>query len=54
MENLLALAGIGAVAFVVAFIAAVLSSARVRKHGVLGSIRQEISTGSRYRNPYRG
>ncbi len=54
MENLLVILGAGGVAFVVALVAALLTSQRVRRQGLFGALRQQISTSSRIRNPYRG
>jgi len=54
MENLLAILVAGAGAFLVTFVAAVLCSERVRRQGLFHALRREVSSSSRFHNPYRG
>lgn len=53
-ENIIAILAVALIAFVVAFLMAVLTSDRVRRHGLGGVISSELSRGSRLRNPYKG
>ena len=53
-DNLLAIAAVALVAFVVAFLMAILTSERVRRQGLGGAIWSQLSRGSRMRNPYKG
>ena len=53
MDNFLIIAAVGAGAFVVAFLVAVLSSERVHRQGLFGALGRELSDTSRRRNPYR-
>jgi hypothetical protein len=54
MENILAILAIGAGAFLVTFVAAVLCSERVKRQGLFGALWHEFSSSSKFRNPYRG
>ena len=54
MENYLVILGVGAGAFVIAFAFAALSSERVRRQGLFGAARRQVSPTSRLRNPYKG
>jgi hypothetical protein len=54
MENFLVILGAGGAALIVALVTALLTSQRIRRHGLFGALRHEISATSRIRNPYRG
>jgi hypothetical protein len=54
MDNILAILAIGVVAFVVTFAAAVVCSERVRRQGLFEALWHELSSSSKFRNPYRG
>jgi hypothetical protein len=54
VENFLVILGVGAGAFVVAFLFAALSSEPVRRLGLFSAIWRRVSRTSRYRNPYQG
>ena len=52
MDNMLAILGVLGVTLVVTVIAAVLTSGRVRKHGVFGAVKHELGAGMKHRDPY--
>jgi hypothetical protein len=54
MENLIVILICCAVAGLVTLVGALLTSERVRRHGLLGALRTHFSATSRLRNPYQG
>ena len=52
--NILTLVACLGLAAVVSLLVGVLFSARVRRHGVLGSLRDQFSAASRFNSPYKG
>jgi hypothetical protein len=53
LDNFLVIAGVGAGAFVIAFAFAALSSERVRRQGLFGAARRQLSR-PRLGNRYKG
>lgn len=53
-DNLLIIAAGGGIAAIVGLVVAVLASGRIRRHGLIGTIRTELSPASKLKNPYRG
>jgi hypothetical protein len=54
MENVLALLAVMVVGMVVAGIAAVVLSPRIKSKGIRRTLWREILSGDRYEKPYRG
>lgn len=54
MANLLGVLGCGLGAGAVALIAALVTSERVRRKGLVGTVRDEFSTTQHLKSPYRG
>jgi len=52
--NILTIAACLGIAAVVSLLVGLLFSARVRRHGVLGSLRDQFSGASKFNTPYKG